>query len=197
MVIELILSQVYQAFNHQDVIGVELGNVIKSVLINKDNSRPLGPRLYSKVSQDESSSSGFFVPDGMKFNKSNATQSLLFFRSCEIQFDCIDEPISVSQPGPCGRFIVFNINRLNYKNLFAQLLFIFNRERLSGLTGNTEGNGSFKNKTLKEEKVFKNGINKREFTTFLPNRTFRTYEEMYPNFDLLTKEIGRYHVRDY
>merc|ERR1711933_130186 len=103
----------------------------KMVLTNKQDSKPLGPRVYTRIPN----SPHIAVPDKTRFNRLNASLSSLFYQDSVLSTDLGN--FTLSSVNSCSDIYYFDSKSSNYQTLFSTVLTVLNRVKLRPLGEDT------------------------------------------------------------
>jgi hypothetical protein len=120
------LSDLYRWFRYKEAAGIEAQTLIKSVLDNPNQSKPLGCRNYLK------GENGTFVviPDSLKVNDVNLYLSILFYNSSFIHYPEIGV-VKVQSFGMNNTCIMISSNMSYWHQYATHVVYILNQGKLT------------------------------------------------------------------
>jgi hypothetical protein len=166
-----ILSLNYKWYRHQDVSGVSFGDIVCSVLNNKEDSRPLGSRpLTVSIEKDY-----IGCPDDWRINVVYLYTAAIFQRGgSHTRFDSDGKLLNTSNLGATNTRIKISLGRSYWSQYLTYIFTVLNFNKLDSLSDVKSDR-----KSKKEIPFSQSSGSKRMFSTHTrSNKTYIVYDTL-------------------
>jgi hypothetical protein len=178
------LNMLFRWYRYQEVKGVEASSLIKSILSNPQDSKPLGCRNYLKIDEQH-----VLLPDGLKVNAVNLYLSIIFVDSSSLIFPD-GHKIQISSFGLNNTYVQVNCDSSYWTSYLTRIVYVLNQDKING-------DYSPKVSAKKNKSITDVGFGRSQFHSAAFRGQSRMLEDYFSTQDELTLYLARAYIPDF